>query len=60
MNSKLDIDSSDRAAPQNNDEGRSSSDMKDDQHSFKSDQVAQKLNHFMVDKRYSLKLDEVI
>ena len=60
MNSKFEIDSSDKTSHQNADDSAPRSESKEDRIMPKTQKIIQKLNHFMVDKRYALMLDEVI
>jgi hypothetical protein len=60
MNSKVDIDSLDmNSHPKANDRTPAVG-LRDDQPRLKQQKFIQKLNHFMVDQRYALKLDEVM
>jgi hypothetical protein len=60
MNSKMDIDSLDMNSHQKANDSTPAAGLIDDQIRLKNQKFIEKLNHFMVDQRYALKLDEVM
>ena len=60
MNSKMDIDSLDMNSHRIANDSTPAAGLIDDQIRLKNQKFIEKLNHFMVDQRYALKLDEVM
>ena len=60
MNSKMDIDSLDMNSHQKANDSMPAAGLRDDQLRLKNQKFIEKFNHFMVDQRYALNLDEVV
>jgi hypothetical protein len=60
MNSKMDIDALAMNSHQKANDSSPAAGLIDDQLRIKNQKFIEKLNHFMVDQRYSLNLDEVV
>ena len=60
MNSKMDIDSLATNSHQKANDSTPAAGLIDDQLMIKNQKFIEKLNHFMVDQRYALNLDEVV
>ncbi len=60
MNSKMDIDSLATNSHQKANDSTPAAGLRDDQLRLKNQKFIEKFNHFMVDQRYALNLDEVV